>query len=623
MKLPPPRKLARRCFAAAIAMLAPLTQANTSDLNNPTELSAATSATTAVQPSANARQPITDATGRVRYIVDLIDDEIGKPAQFNDADAKIKYHKDKSDKLISEVAKIRGVELLSTTSLVGISFVAYLDAKQVDQIAKDKRVALMTQDAYLKPSALWNNITENFGGNMQVRPWGLQAMGLTYAGSSNGSAIVYVLDNGVGIHTDLPGLSAANQLSALPGVIPVGCYGHGAHVAGIIGASSDNYIGVVGALPGVKLVSVAMGNTNFAGCSGPPTAADEYPLSGFTQGLDTIYFRVLQSGKVGIVNLSYNGLTDFAATATIGSKMKALATPSSFYAGSYKGSLVVQSAGNQGGDACTYSYNAPSSYDGILVVGGLDENGQVVVPLNRTFLLLPDGTSPDGGYRNGGDSGELGSNFGGCVEVWAPSQRISSTWRGGGYQVLSGTSMAAPYVTGFAARLLESDPSIATSQALESAVRARLITIAGSNLKMPHLLGASFSAVPTIEVWESGTHYPSSPLNFSKFPLEISLKVEAAGANTCSVSVAQGGYPYASYAIASSSSVNLNAHLLPAGDYVWTVTCTSSVNTQSVFVINGHIKQKITAAWEARTASTGAMARGSEWCHRGLGHGRI
>jgi hypothetical protein len=82
---------------------------------------------------------------------------------------------------------------LGTTSLVGISFIAYLDAKQVDQLAKDKRVERLTQDAYLQPSALWNTATDTSG---QQRSWGLYAMGVANAGSSNGAATVYVLDTG-------------------------------------------------------------------------------------------------------------------------------------------------------------------------------------------------------------------------------------------------------------------------------------------------------------------------------------------------------------------------------------------------------------------------------------------
>jgi hypothetical protein len=553
----------------------------------------------ASQTIAKAAKPITDATGRIRYIVDIIDDEVGKPDKFNDADSKIKYHKDKSDKLIADVAKIRGVEIIATTSLVGISFVAYLDAKQVDQLAKDKRVSLLTQDTYLKPSALWNNMNDNFGYPPQVRPWGLQAMGLTYAGSSNGTATVYVLDTGVELHADLPGLTAANQLTSVATDVngqptkPIGCYAHATHVAGIVGASSDNYVGVVGALPGVKIVSMAVGNINYGSCS------DSYPVSGFTLGLDRIYQLVLQSGKPGIVNISYardpaEPSNDFASTGTIGIKMRSVATPTSFYVGSYKGALVVQSAGNYRLDACGYAYNAPSASDGIMVVGGLDENGQPVAPINDHY-----------GFVNGLSS-EPGSNYGSCVDVWAPSQRVLSTWSSGTYKVLSGTSMAAPYVAGFAARLLQNDASITNSWQLESAVRAKLSTLTGSNLKMPELVGTSPAAIPTIEVIEGANSSVSSPISFNKFPSDINLKFGTVGADSCTIYLTQNGSYWSYQAPPPPQSFNLNAHLLPAGAaYVWTITCTSPAGATNTFVINGYIKQRVTVTWEASTSSTG------------------
>jgi Subtilase family len=593
---PPARQLARVCFVAAFAFLSTTARANQSDVATTVESSGNAVTANANQTIAKAAKPITDATGRIRYIVDIIDDEIGKPDKFNDADSKIKYHKDKSDKLIADVAKIRGVEIIATTSLVGISFVAYLDAKQVDQLAKDKRVSLLTQDTYLKPSALWNNINEWTG---QVRPWGLQALGVTYASSSNGTATVYVLDSGVGLHSDLTGLSAANQLSALPGINPTGCYAHSTHVAGIIGASANNNAGVVGVLPGVRLVSIAMGDVNSGTCSNPSDPSGGYLISAFTQGLQKIYELVMQSGKVGIVNMSWNGGIYFSATQTIGQKMKSVATPVSFYVGSYKGALVAQSAGNGATNACTVAYDAPSTYDGIMVVGGLDDNGQAVVPLNG-----------QNGFVNAPFAGDApGSNTGSCVEVWAPSQRIKSTWSNGSYAPLSGTSMAAPHIAGFAARLLESDPSITTSLALESAVRSRFVTIGGSNLSMPQLAPQGEVAIPTIDILEGGNARSSvGAINFSKFLANVDLRFQAVGAAFCNVVVTNNGV--AGQGVSTPTSYQFfysgfPPNLLPFGQNTWAVTCYSADGTSNTATANGRIKQPVTVAWLARTSSTG------------------
>ena len=152
--------------------------------------------------------------------------------------------------------------------------------------------------------------------------------------------------------------------------------------------------------------------------------------------------------------------------------MKRVATAKWFYFGGqpgfyYPGSLVVQSAGNQHDDACTWAYTPAVANDGILAVGGLDENGSEVTP------------------QNGGYPYEAGSNYGSCVEMWALSKNIYSTWNSNSYTVLSGTSMAAPHVAGFAAALLEQNSNTQwTASSLEQAVRAKLQP-AGTGALMP------------------------------------------------------------------------------------------------------------------------------------------
>jgi hypothetical protein len=223
-----------------------------------------------IPPTTKAGKPKPDAQGRTRYIIDLIEDDTGKPGKFNDAADYEKWHKDRSARQIDDVIRLKGVDLVATTSFVGVSFVAYLTPKQVDQFTKDKRVLRVAEDVYVTFSSLWND-AKDYGGQI-TRPWawGLAAIGVGYSGS-NGLATVYVLDTGVERHIGIPGLTSANQLTAFATdaasvpINPNGCWPHATHVAGIIGGAGNGYA-PAGVLPGVRIVSVAVGDTNATSC---------------------------------------------------------------------------------------------------------------------------------------------------------------------------------------------------------------------------------------------------------------------------------------------------------------------------------------------------------------------
>ena len=98
--------------------------------------------------------------------------------------------------------------------------------------------------------------------------------------------------------------------------------------------------------------------------------------------------------------------------------------------------VVVAAAGNENIDACQVS---PASASRILTVAASDKND-----VRSTF-----------------------SNFGDCVDIFAPGTSIISTSEDGTVKVLSGTSMASPHVAGVAALYLDAYPSLTAAEVMD------------------------------------------------------------------------------------------------------------------------------------------------------------
>lgn len=227
--------------------------------------------------------------------------------------------------------------------------------------------------------------------------WGLQkidAEAAWEAGTTGAGTPVAVVDTGVDSdHPDLSG-SVAYQRDFVAGdAIAEDANGHGTHVAGIVAARANNGEGVAGVCPGCSLIAAKA-----LDATGSGTDADI---------AEAIIYSADRGAKV--INLSMSGP---GYSSVLHSAVKYAAA---------KGVLVVAAAGNSSTDEPFY----PAAYDEAIAVSA---------------------TTP-------GDQLAPFSNFGPHIELAAPGTDIISTYPGGGYVNMSGTSMAAPHVAGAAALL--------------------------------------------------------------------------------------------------------------------------------------------------------------------------
>ncbi|HYI37353.1 MAG TPA: S8 family peptidase [Thermoleophilaceae bacterium] len=197
--------------------------------------------------------------------------------------------------------------------------------------------------------------------------------------------------------------------------------GHGSHVAGIIGGRGNNGTGVSGICWSTKLMAVKFMNSKGKGST--------------SNAIDGIQYAAKKGAKV--INCSF------------GSSSKSSALHDAVDYAQSKGSLLVVAAGNDG-DNIDKTPEYPASYT--------DSNILTVAATTSTDTLAS--------FSNYGST---------AVDVAAPGNQILSTYLGGGYKLLSGTSMASPYAAGTAA-MLRKQESKATYSDLRYAIRHKVDT---------------------------------------------------------------------------------------------------------------------------------------------------
>ncbi|MEX0720344.1 MAG: S8 family peptidase [Balneolaceae bacterium] len=232
------------------------------------------------------------------------------------------------------------------------------------------------------------------GDSSQDTPYGINRVngGVTYTGSN----VAWIIDTGIDLdHPDL-NVDASNGFNAFTngrdGKSLDDGNGHGTHVAGTI-AAIDNNEGVIGVAAGATVVPVKVLDSRGSGS-----------YSGVIAGVD----HVGANGSNGdVANMSLGGPTSDALDDAV-------------LAASSNGIKFALAAGNSSEDA---NNSSPARVNGsnIVTISAMDSN----------------------------DNWASFSNYGNPpIDYAAPGVSVNSTWKDGGYNSISGTSMAAPHAAG-------------------------------------------------------------------------------------------------------------------------------------------------------------------------------
>jgi len=301
-------------------------------------------------------------------------------------------------------------------------YAATLSAAGLAAVRADPRVAYVAPDQNVAADAP--------APGAQVLPTGIDRidgeLSSTRAGDGTGAVNinVAVLDTGIDVrHPDLNvvgGVSCINSASFDDG------NGHGTHVAGTI-AGKDDGIGVVGVAPGARLWAVQVLNSAGSGT-----------FSSVICGIDWVTAHATALGiEVANMSLSGGGSDDGNCGATNGDPFHA-AICNSVAAG-------VTYAVAAGNGATNEATRVPAAYDEVLTVTAVAD-----------FDGKPGGLGSPTCRSDEDDSNANFSNWAVSREdqehtIAGPGVCILSTWKNGGYNTISGTSMATPHVAGTAA----------------------------------------------------------------------------------------------------------------------------------------------------------------------------
>ena len=310
-----------------------------------------------------------------------------------------------------------GVSVSEVYSHALNGYAARLDAAQLQSLRGDNSVAMVVPDGIATIDETQTGAT-----------WGLDRIDQrklplsgTFTYTNTGAGVTaYVIDTGIRItHSEFGGRASSGWDFVDNDPDASDCNGHGTHVAGTIGGTT------YGVAKGVALVAVRV-----LDCGGSA------PWSVVIAGIDFVTGQH-QAGVPAVANMSLGGGANLAVDLAVRNSIA-------------DGVAYAVAAGNSNAPACQFS---PARVSEAMTSGA-----STITDAKASF-----------------------SNWGSCMDWFAPGQAITSSWNtsDSATNTISGTSMASPHTAGVAALYLQSNPTAAPAavqKALASAATTRVIT---------------------------------------------------------------------------------------------------------------------------------------------------
>lgn len=350
-------------------------------------------------------------------------DEDPKGNEVAAGELLVSYKKEASKRAVKEAPKGVGGQVEKNFPKIKVQLVSFPEIKN-EQAREARQQALEQKKGDLERNPNVEAVDYNYVREGDWTPndtsfgsqWGYpkikapQAWDLTKGSSS---VKVAVIDSGINyVHPDLQGKAVAQKDFVNDDNDAMDDHGHGSHVSGTVAANTNNGTGVAGTCPNCSLLSAKVLNEYNKGTDGDTIAGIDWAVS--------------KGAKV--INMSLGG---FPPSGALEKEINDAWN---------KGVVLVASSGNKG---TNFSKHYPAAYENVIAVAATDSNDGRAIFGGEGYYYDPS-TGKYVGASNAGD----------WVDVAAPGKGIYSTVNGWSYGYKSGTSMAAPHVSGLAGLLV-------------------------------------------------------------------------------------------------------------------------------------------------------------------------